>query len=172
MIIVASIYTRSGYRGRGSSCTLFSINIDPIHIGRTINSAISRDVCAYLSARLPSSLIAMRGILNGVEMEIKLYARKGRMGRETAREEEVSRAKRIDYKSDKSCRKLQSSRARVRIIFKSYLIIARQILVYNPRKMNYRRFLFSRERSRRINITRTDISPAIFRLKTSGGCAH
>lgn len=112
LIIVASIYTRSGYRGRGSSYTLFSINIDPIHIGWTINSAISRDVCAYLSARLPSSLIAMREILNGVEMEIKLYARKGRMGRETAREEEVSRAKRIDYKSDKSCRKLQSSRAR------------------------------------------------------------
>lgn len=108
----------------------FPINIDPIHIGRVINSAISRD--AYLSARLPSSLIVVREILNGAEMEIKLRA-KSRMkrGEEKGREKEreKSNAKWVDSKRQQKAISRVAACFSSRIIFKSsFPYSLRQIL--------------------------------------------
>lgn len=133
-------------RARGSSCTLFSINIDPIHIGRAINSAISpRRVC--LSFGSASKFI---------DRDEEDFERR-RDGNKTMREKSVAgkrKRKRYHARNGLIIKVINRGasripRARARVIFKSYLIIARQISESGSREINPRRdrkiVIFSRD---------------------------
>lgn len=70
------VYIRSGYRERRFPMQVFfPINIDPIHIGRAVNSAIPRDVCLSFGS---ASKFIDRGVEDfggRREIEIKLCAK-------------------------------------------------------------------------------------------------